>query len=57
LVLSWRFTRPPSPFAVGIVRETIQAERDITRARLDDLRAIAAPNQARYALRKGTGSL
>ena len=44
-------------FAVGIVLETIQAEQDLTRARLDYLRTIAAFNQAQYALRKATGGL
>lgn len=44
-------------FAVGIVLETIQAEQDLTRARLDYLRTIADFNEAQYALRKATGNL
>jgi len=44
-------------FAVGIVLETIQAEQDLTRARLDYLRAIAEFNKAQYALQKATGRL
>lgn len=44
-------------FAVGIVLETIQAEQDLTRARLDFARTVADFNKAQYALRKVTGSL
>lgn len=44
-------------FAVGIVLETIQAEQDLTRARLDFLRATAEFNQAQYALSRATGRL
>ncbi len=44
-------------FAVGIVLETIQAEQDLTRARLDYLRTIADFNESQYALRKATGAL
>jgi outer membrane protein TolC len=44
-------------FAVGIVLETIQAEQDLTRARLDYLKAVAEFNKAQYALSKLTGAL
>ena len=44
-------------FAVGIVLETIQAEQDLTRARLDYLTAIAEFDKAQYALQKATGKL
>src|SRR5205814_2035074 len=39
-------------FAVGIVLETIQAEQDLTRARLDYLKTVADFNRAQYALKK-----
>ncbi|MBI2948589.1 MAG: TolC family protein [Verrucomicrobia bacterium] len=44
-------------FGVGIVLETIQAEQDLTRARLDYARSIAEFNRAQYALSKATGRL
>lgn len=44
-------------FAVGIVLETIQAEQDLTRARLDYLKAVAEFNKAQYSLIKATGSV
>jgi outer membrane protein TolC len=42
---------------VGVVLETIQAELDLTRARLDYLKTVAEFNQAQYALRKAVGKL
>jgi outer membrane protein TolC len=44
-------------FAVGVVLETIQAEQDLTRARLDYLNAVAGFNKAQYTLSKATGTL
>ena len=44
-------------FAVGIVLETIQAESDLSRARLDYLKAIAGFNQAQYGLQQLLGEL
>jgi outer membrane protein TolC len=44
-------------FAVGIVLETIQAEQDLTRTRLDYLKAVAEFNKAQYSLLKATGSV
>ena len=44
-------------FAVGVVLETIQAEQDLTRARLDYLQAVAEFDRAQYALCKATGRL
>jgi len=44
-------------FAVGIVLENIQAEQDLTRARLDYVKAVAEFNKEQYALRKATGDL
>jgi len=44
-------------FAVGIVLEFIQAEQDLTRARLDYLKAIGDFNKAQYSLSKAIGKL
>lgn len=44
-------------FAVGVVLETIQAEQDLTRARLDYLKAVADFNKAEYTLIKIMGKL
>jgi outer membrane protein TolC len=52
-----RLAEQRKEFAVGIVLENIQAEQDLTRARLEYLRAVAAFNQAQYALRKAVGKL
>jgi outer membrane protein TolC len=54
---SLRLAQQRKEFAVGIVLETIQAEQDLTRARLDYLKAIAEFNKAQYALQKATGKL
>jgi len=42
-------------FAVGVVLETIQAEQDLTRARLDYLKAVTESNKAQYAVNKAIG--
>jgi len=39
-----------------MVLENIQAEQDLTRARLDLLTAIAEFNKAQYALKKAVGN-
>jgi outer membrane protein TolC len=44
-------------FAVGVVLETIQAEQDLTRARLDYLKTICEFNRAQYSLQKAMGRL
>jgi outer membrane protein TolC len=44
-------------FAVGVVLETIQAGQDLTRARLDYLRAIADFNGTQYTLSRAIGGL
>jgi outer membrane protein TolC len=54
---SLRLTQQRKEFAVGIVLENIQAEQDLTRARLDYLKAVAEFNKAQYALSKLTGAL
>jgi len=43
-------------FAVGAVLETIDAEQELARARLDLLSAIAENNKAEYALARSTGA-
>jgi outer membrane protein TolC len=52
-----RLAQQRKEFAVGVVFETIQAEQDLTRARLDYLKAVAEFNKAQYALSKATGRL
>ena len=44
-------------FAVGAVLETIQAEQDLTRARLDFVNAVAEHNKAQYTLARARGAL
>ena len=44
-------------FAVGAVLESIQAEQELTRARLDYLDAVSEFNKAQYALRRAIGDL
>ena len=53
----FRLARDRKQFAVGIVLETIQAEQDLTRARLDYLRAITELNKVQYGLLRATGRL
>lgn len=43
-------------FAVGVVLENIQAEQDLTRARLDYLRAIIEYNKSQYDLARALGN-
>ena len=52
-----RLAQTRKEFAVGVVLETIQAEQDLTRARLDYFKAVAEFNKAQYALSKATGKL
>jgi outer membrane protein TolC len=54
---SLRLAEQRKEFAVGVVLETIQAEQDLTRARLDYLKTIADFNRAQYALQKAIGKL
>lgn len=53
----YQLAKQRKEFAVGVVLETIQAELDLTRARLDYLKTVAEFNQAQYALRKASGKL
>jgi OMF family outer membrane factor len=52
-----RLAEQRKEFAVGIVLENIQAEQDLTRARLEYVRAVAAFNQSQYAVRRAIGRL
>ena len=52
-----RLAQQRKEFAVGVVLETIQAEQDLTRARLEYLRAVAEFDKAQYTLSKVTGKL
>ena len=50
-------TQQRKQFGVGAVLETIQAEDDLTRSRLELLNAIAEANKAQYALTKAIGGI
>ena len=52
-----RLTQQRKEFAVGIVLENIQAEQDLTRARLDYLKTVTAYNQTQYQLQSVLGGL
>jgi outer membrane protein TolC len=52
-----RLAQQRKEFAVGVVLETIQAEQDLTRARLEYLKVVAEFDKAQYQLRRATGKL
>jgi outer membrane protein TolC len=52
-----RLAQQRKEFAVGIVLENIQAEQDLTRARLDYLKTVADFDRAQYTLLKAIGKL
>lgn len=52
-----RLAQQRKEFAVGIVLEYVQAEQDLTRARLDYLKAVADFDRAQYDLLKAIGKL
>ena len=52
-----RLTQERKQFAVGAVLESIQAEQELTRARLDYLDAVSEFNKAQYSLRRAIGDL
>lgn len=54
---SLKLARERREFAVGAVLETIQAEQDLTGARLDFLNAVAEQNKAQYSLERARGAL
>ena len=52
---SLRLTSQRKEFAVGVVLEHVQAEQDLTRARLDYLNVVAEFNRAQFELRRAIG--
>ena len=52
-----RLAQQRKEFAVGVVLETIQAEQELTRARLDYLKTVADFDKSQYALSHATGRL
>lgn len=52
-----RLAQQRKEFAVGVVLETLQAEQDLTRARLEYLKTMANFNAAQYTLSKSIGGL
>ena len=52
-----RLSQQRKEFGVGAVLETVLAEQELTRARLDLLNAIAEQNKAQYSLSKAVGGL
>lgn len=54
---SLRLAQQRKEFAVGVVLETIQAEQDLTRARLAYLKTVAEFNQAQYFTTRTIGKL
>lgn len=50
-----RLSRDRKEFNVGAVLEAVQAEADLTQARLEYLTLLASHNQAQFALRRATG--
>lgn len=52
-----RLAQQRKEYGVGIVLENILAEQDLTRARIDYLKAIAEFNKAQYGLSKAVGVL
>ena len=51
-----KLTHERQEFAVGIVLETVTAEQELTRARLDYLEAVTAHNAAQYMLQQAVGA-
>lgn len=52
-----KLTHERQEFAVGIVLETVLAEQELTRARLDYLQAVTQHNAAQYLLQQAVGTL
>ena len=52
-----RLCRERKEFGAGVVLETVQAEQELTRARLDYLKTIAEFNVVQYRLLRATGGL
>jgi OMF family outer membrane factor len=51
-----KLTHERQEFAVGIVLETVLAEQELTKARLDYLNAVTSHNAAQYLLMKALGT-
>ncbi len=49
-------TRSRQEFAVGVVLETVLAEQELTRARLEYLEAVSALNASQFALQQALGA-
>ncbi len=54
---AFRLARSRREFGIGVVAETILAEQEFTRLRLDQLNAISRHNKAQYQLLRVTGDL
>lgn len=52
-----KLTRERQEFAVGIVLETVLAEQELTRARLDYLQAVTQHNASQYLLQQAVGTV
>jgi len=52
----FQLSRSRREYGVGVVLEAIQAEQELTQARLEHLRVVAAYNQAQYLLRRAVGT-
>lgn len=53
----WRLAEGRREFAVGVVLEHVQAEQDLTRARLDYLTTVSEFNKAQFALGRALGAM
>jgi len=54
---SLKLARQRQQFGVGEVLENIQAEQDLTRARLDYLNSVTEQNRAQFSLQRATGRM
>ena len=54
---AFRLARSRREFGIGVVAETILAEQEFTRLRLDQLNAIGRHNKAQYQLLRATGDI
>ncbi|MBI3416556.1 MAG: TolC family protein [Verrucomicrobia bacterium] len=53
----FKLTRERKQFGVGLVLEDMQAEQELTRARLEHLNVVAEFNRAQFALKRAVGDL
>src|SRR5439155_27195719 len=54
---SLKYSRERKEFGVGAVLEAVQAEQELTRARLDYLGVLAEHNKAQFAAARAIGQL